>query len=107
MNVNQDQVLSECTTIRHREPAVWAAAIDDQKPHLRQKQGHCKQIKEAVDGARPNVSLREAQALEQLIADYQEVFETKSCDYGRTEKVYHRIDTGEVRSIRQSPSKQK
>jgi len=31
MNVtNQDQMLSESTTIEHGEPAVWAAAIDDQ-----------------------------------------------------------------------------
>ena len=32
MNViNQDQVLSEGTTIGHGEPAVWATVIDDQK----------------------------------------------------------------------------
>ena len=33
MNVaNQDQVLSEGTTIEKGESAVWAAAISDQKP---------------------------------------------------------------------------
>jgi hypothetical protein len=33
MNVtNQDHVLSEGTTIELGEPAVWAAAINDQKP---------------------------------------------------------------------------
>jgi hypothetical protein len=33
MNVtNQDQVLSEGTTIGHGEPAMWAATISDQKP---------------------------------------------------------------------------
>jgi len=32
MNVtNQDQVLNEGTTIGHEEPALLAAAIDDQK----------------------------------------------------------------------------
>lgn len=51
------------------------------------------------------MSLREAQALEELIADYQEVFETKSCDYGCTEKVYHRIDPGDAWPIRQPPSR--
>ena len=49
------------------------------------------------------MSIREAQALEELIAEYQDVFETKSGDHGRTEKVYHRIETGDVRPIRQPP----
>jgi len=64
--------------------AMWAAAIDDQKPQPRQKQGLCKQLKEVIAGARPNASLGEAQALEELVADYQDVFETKSGDYGRS-----------------------
>jgi len=49
-----------------------------------------------VAGARPNLSIGEAQALEELIADYQDVFETKGGEYGCTEKVYHRIDTGDA-----------
>ena len=91
MNVtNQDQVLSEGTTVGHGQPAVWAATIDDQKPEPRWKQGLCKQLREVTVGARPNLSIREAQALEELIADYQDVFETKSGDNGHTEKVYNR-----------------
>jgi len=62
-----------------------------------------KQLREVTAGARPNLSIREAQALEELIADYQDVFETKGCDHGRTEKVYHRIDTGDAPPIRQPP----
>lgn len=54
-------------------------------------------------GARPNVSLGEAQVMEELVADYQDVFQTKSDDYGRADKVYHSIDTGDARPIRQSP----
>jgi hypothetical protein len=65
--------------------------------------GLCKQLKEVRAGARPNLSRREAQALEEFIADYQDVLETKSGDHGRTEKVYHRIDTGDARPIRQPP----
>ena len=56
-----------------------------------------------IAGARTNLSIREAQALEELNADYQDVFETKGGEYGRTQKVYNRIDTGEARSIRQPP----
>jgi len=82
---------------------VWAATIDDQKPEPRRKRGLCQQLREVIVGARPNLSIREAQALEELIAEYQDVFETKSGDHGRTEKVYHRIDTGDARPIRQPP----
>jgi hypothetical protein len=41
--------------------------------------------------------------LEELLADYQDVFETGSGDRGRTEEVYHRINTGDARPIRQPP----
>jgi hypothetical protein len=60
-------------------------------------------MREVRAGARPNLSNREAQTIEELIGDYQDIFETKSGDHGRTEKVYHRIDAGDARSIRQSP----
>jgi hypothetical protein len=97
MNVtNQDQMMSEGTTIGHGEPAVWAATIDDQGPGLRRERGLCKQLKEVIAGAGPNLSATETLALE-------DVFETKRGDHGRTEKVYHRIDTGEARPIRQPP----
>jgi hypothetical protein len=70
MNVtNRDQVLSECTIIGHGEPEEWATAIDDKKPQPRRKQELCKQLKEMIAEARPNVSLREMQALDELIAD--------------------------------------
>jgi hypothetical protein len=104
MNVtNEDQVLSEGTTTGHREPALWAATIDDQKPKPRQKQGLCKQLREVTAGARPNLGIREAQELKELIADYQDVFETKSDDHWRAEKVYHRTDTGDAQPICQPP----
>jgi hypothetical protein len=52
-----------------------------------------------IAGAKKNMSLREAQGLEELIADYQDIFETKRSDYGSTEKVYNGIDTGDAWSI--------
>jgi hypothetical protein len=104
MNVtSHNQVLRDGTDIGHGEPAVWASTIDYQKPEPRRKRSLCKQLREVIVGARPNLSVREAQALEELMADYQDVFETKSVDYGRTDIVYHRIDTGDARSIRQPP----
>ena len=101
MNVTyQDQVLREGTIIGHGQPAMGAETIDEQKPEPRRRQRLCKQMKEVIARARPNLSIGEAQALEELIADYQDVFETKSGDHGRTEKVYHRINTGDARPIR-------
>ena len=98
-------MLSEGTTIGHGESPVWAATIEDQEPKPRQNKQFSKQLREVLAGARPNLSIREAQALEELIADYQDVFETKGSAYGHTDKVYHRIDTGNARPIRQPPSR--
>jgi hypothetical protein len=98
---NQEHVVSGGTIIGHGEPAVWAATIDDKKTGRRQ--GPCKQLREVIAGARPNLSIREALALEKLIADYQYAFETNSGDHKRTERVYQRIGTSEARPIRQPP----
>jgi hypothetical protein len=49
------------------------------------------------------MGLRDAQALEELNAKYKDVLETKNGDHGRIEKVYHRIDPGDTRPIRQPP----
>jgi hypothetical protein len=70
---SHDQVLRDGTTLGHGEPAVCAATIDYQKPEPRRKRGLCEHLKEVIVGARPNLSVREAQALEELIADYQDV----------------------------------
>jgi hypothetical protein len=41
------------------------------------------------------MSLRDTQTLDDIIAEYQDILEIKSGDLGRTEKVYHTIDTGD------------
>jgi hypothetical protein len=52
--------------------------------------------------ARRNLSNGEIQELEELITEYEELFAMESSDCGRPDKVYHFIDTREVRPIRQS-----
>jgi hypothetical protein len=54
-------------------------------------------------GARQNLSIRESLALEELIADCQYGFETKSGDHKRTERLYQSIDNGESHPNRQPP----
>jgi hypothetical protein len=58
-----------------------------------------------IAGAGRNLGAGETLALEELIAEYQDVFETKSVDHGRTEKLYQRNDIGDARPIRQPPSR--
>jgi hypothetical protein len=41
--------------------------------------------------------------LEELPIEYEDVFAGADEDYGRTNKVYHSIDTGDARPIRQPP----
>jgi hypothetical protein len=41
--------------------------------------------------------------LEELLAKYEGIFAVAHEDHGRTNRVYHRIDTGDVRPIRQPP----
>jgi hypothetical protein len=57
-----------------------------------ESRGSANNLEEVIADARPNLSRKEVKALEELIADYPDVFETKSGDHRCTE-VYHRIDT--------------
>jgi len=100
---DQDQVLGGGTIIGYGQLAVWAATIENQKPGPRWKQGLGPELREVMVDARPNLTIREAQALEELLADYQDIFETGSGDCWHTERVYHRIDTGDAQPIHQLP----
>jgi hypothetical protein len=41
--------------------------------------------------------------LEDVLAEYGDIFAMDIDDYGRSDRVYHRIDTGEAQPIRQPP----
>jgi hypothetical protein len=40
---------------------------------------------------------------EELLAEYEDIFAMDSEDHGQTNNIYHRIDTGDARQIRQPP----
>jgi hypothetical protein len=104
MNVtNQSQELGEGTTTGYGEIVTWVASVDDQEQPPRQTRGLCKELKDMVSSSRLNLNTKEAQILEEFIAAFQNVFTTKSCDYGRTDTFYPRIDTGDAHPIRQPP----
>jgi hypothetical protein len=100
---NQDQVLSEGTVVGHVEPVAWTMPVGDQETPPPATQGPCEQLHGAISDAKPNLNATETQALEGLIAEFRDVFVTNSDDFGRTDSVRHRIDTGYARPIRQPP----
>jgi hypothetical protein len=54
-----------------------------------------------ISGARPNLKSKEANVLEEFIVEFRDVFARNRGDYGRRDKVYHRIYTGDDHPIRQ------
>jgi hypothetical protein len=60
-------------------------------------------LKEVVTAAKPNLTNGEFQELEELLTEYEDISAEDDEDYGRTNKVYHRIDTGDARPIRKPP----
>jgi hypothetical protein len=60
-------------------------------------------VQEVIEAARSNLSDGEFQGLEDLMTEYEDIFATGSEDYVRNNRVYHRIDTGDARPIRQPP----
>jgi hypothetical protein len=56
-------------------------------------------VQEVFEVARSNLSIGEFQELEDLTTEYEDIFATGSEDYGRTDRMYHRIDTGDARTI--------
>jgi hypothetical protein len=48
-----------------------------------------------IAATRSNLSDAEPRELEELLTEYRDIFAIKSDDYGRTDRLYHCIDTGE------------
>jgi hypothetical protein len=67
----------------------------------RQAPDSSSKVQEVIEAARSNLSDGEFQELEDVITEYEDIFATGREDYGRTDRVYHRIDTGDNRPIRQ------
>jgi predicted ArsR family transcriptional regulator len=60
-------------------------------------------LQDVTEAARPHLDDGEFLELDELVAEYEHIFAGDNEDHGRTNKVYHRIDTGEARPIRQHP----
>jgi hypothetical protein len=100
---DRDQVLSEGTVVGHVELVAWSMPLGDQQRPPPATQGPCEQLQGVISDVKPNLDATETRALEGLIALFRDVFAANSDDFGRTDRVRHRIDTGNARQIRQPP----
>jgi hypothetical protein len=99
---DRDQVLSKGTVVGHVEPVAWTTPVGDQETPP-PAPGPCEQLRGVISDAKPNLDVKQTQVFEGLIAEFRDVFATNSDDFGRTDRVCHRIDTGDARPIRQPP----
>jgi hypothetical protein len=99
---DRDQVLSKGTVVGHVEPVAWTTPVGDQEPPP-PAPGLCEQLQGVISDAKPNLDAIETQKFEGLIAEFRDVFAINSDDFGRTDRVCHRMDTGDARPIRQPP----
>jgi hypothetical protein len=96
----RDHKLTKGSSLGKCEPVTLVTTPDLDQPKAKESRSKLQDITEA---AKPNLSDEEFQKLEKLIAEYDDIFAVDSEDHGRTNKVYHRIDTGDARPIRQAP----
>jgi hypothetical protein len=97
-DTHQDQKLTRGSPLAHCEPFTLVTA-----PHVgqRQTQDLSSKLEDAVTAAKTHLTNREFQELKELLTEYGDIFAGDDKDYGRTNKVYHRIDMGDARPIRQ------
>ncbi|XP_023702529.1 uncharacterized protein LOC111861847 [Cryptotermes secundus] len=101
MNVTQkDQKLRRGSPLAHCEPVTLVALPEVGRPPA---PGLTPKLADVTTAAKPHLSPGEFQELEDLVSEYADIFAQDNEDYGRTNRVYHRIDTGEARPIRQPP----
>jgi predicted ArsR family transcriptional regulator len=60
-------------------------------------------LDDVITSAKTHLTNGEFQELKELLTEYEDIFARDDEDYGRTNKVYQRIDTGHARIIRQTP----
>jgi hypothetical protein len=100
MNVNRrEQKFRKGAPLAQCEPVTLVPLTDRRQPQARNANSRLQDVTEA---ARPHLD-GEFRELKELVAEYEDIFAGDSEDHGWTNKVYHRIDTGEALPIRQHP----
>ncbi|XP_023723638.1 uncharacterized protein LOC111873286 [Cryptotermes secundus] len=93
-----DQKLMRGSPLAHCEP-VTLVTLPDVGQH--QAQDLSSKLEDVIIMARSHLTNEEFQELKELLAEYADIFAGDNKDYGRTSKVYHRIDMGDALPIQQ------
>jgi hypothetical protein len=93
-------VLARGSHLPHSEPVTLVTPPDFDH---RQAPESSSKVQEIIEAARSNLCHGEFQELVDLITEYEDIFATGSEEYGRIDRVYHRIDTRDAQPIRQPP----
>jgi hypothetical protein len=94
------QKLTKVSPPAHGEPVTMVAPSDLEQLLARHSSPKKKDV---IAAARLHLSVGGIQNLEELLAEYEDIFAVDSEDYGRNNREYHRIDMANARQIRLPP----
>jgi hypothetical protein len=83
---HRDQKLTRGSPLAHCEP-VTLVTPPDVGQH--QDQGPSSKLEDVITAAKPHLTNGKFQELNELLAEYEDIFAGDDEDYGRTNKVYH------------------
>jgi hypothetical protein len=86
--------------LAHCEPVMLVTPLNAVESQTQETTPH---LQDVVATARPNLSGEGIQEREELIMKYGDVFMMESDYYRQTDTVYHLINAGDARLIRQIP----
>jgi hypothetical protein len=92
--------LTRRSIIAQCEPVTLITTPNFEQPQFRDSTSKIQDISEA---ASPHLSNKEFECLTKPLTEYEDIFAVNSDDHGRTNKVYHRINTWDARPIPQPP----
>jgi hypothetical protein len=96
----RDEKLMRGFTLAHCGSVMLVTAPDVGQT---QAQDPSSRLEDVIAAAKPHLINGEFQELGELLTEYEDIFSGNIEDYGRTNKVYHRINTGDAKPIRQPP----
>jgi RNase H-like domain found in reverse transcriptase/Reverse transcriptase (RNA-dependent DNA polymerase)/Integrase zinc binding domain/Integrase core domain/gag-polyprotein putative aspartyl protease len=102
-----DQKIRKGTTIGTYTPVSWVASMDAREEESSKAAPTAKHLpvalQELVKDCSQGLDEQQTDKLKRLLAEYQHVFSLSDNDYGRTNLLKHRIETGDSRPIKQVP----
>jgi HPt (histidine-containing phosphotransfer) domain-containing protein len=88
--IHSDHKLRKASPLAQCVPLTLVNPTDRELPQAREA---CSKLQDVTEEARPHLRDGEFQELEELLAEYEELFAVNSEDQGRNTNVYDPIDT--------------